>query len=46
MQSDVVSLAEKFSKFSEHWSPPVVAEMSDYQLKLAKLQGDFVWHDH
>lgn len=46
MQSDVVNLAEKFSKFSEYWSPRVVAEMNDYQFKLAKFQGDFVWHDH
>ncbi|MCW4150025.1 MULTISPECIES: cupin domain-containing protein [Halomonadaceae] len=46
MQSDVVNLAEKFRKFSEYWSPRVVAEMNDYQLKLAKFQGDFVWHDH
>ncbi|XKE46929.1 cupin domain-containing protein [Halomonas organivorans] len=46
MQSDVVNLAEKFRKFSEHWSPRVVAELNDYQFKLAKFQGDFVWHDH
>ncbi len=46
MQSDVVNLAEKFSNFSEYWLPRVVAKMSDYQLKLAKFQGDFVWHDH
>lgn len=46
MQSDVVNLAEKFSQFSEHWSPRVVAEMNDYQFKLAKFQGTFVWHDH
>ncbi|MGP5309900.1 cupin domain-containing protein [Vreelandella alkaliphila] len=46
MQSDVVNLSEKFSKFAEHRSPRVVAEMNDYQIKLAKFQGDFVWHDH
>lgn len=46
MKSDVVNLAEKFSKFSEHWSPRVVAQMNDYQFKLAKFQGDFVWHAH
>jgi mannose-6-phosphate isomerase-like protein (cupin superfamily) len=42
----VVNLTEKFARFSEHWSPRVVAEMNDYQFKLVKLQGDFVWHDH
>lgn len=46
MQSDVVNLSEKFSQFAELWSPRVVAEMNDYQIKLAKFQGDFVWHDH
>ena len=45
-ESNVVNFAEKFSKFSEHWSPRVVAEMNDYQFKLVKLEGDFVWHDH
>jgi mannose-6-phosphate isomerase-like protein (cupin superfamily) len=32
--------------FSEQWRPKVVAEMNDYQFKLVKLQGDFIWHDH
>ncbi len=46
MASDIVNLAQKLAKFSEHWSPRVVAEMNDYQFKLVKLQGDFVWHQH
>ena len=46
MTSDVINFAEKLSKFSEHWSPRVVAEMNDYQFKLVKFQGEFVWHDH
>ena len=46
MQSDVVNFADKFKKFSEYWSPRVVAEMNDYQFKLAKFHGEFVWHDH
>ena len=41
-----VDLAEKLSRLTKHWSPRVVAEMNDYQLKVVKLQGDFVWHDH
>ena len=36
----------KFSRFSKHWSPRVIAEMNDYQFKLVKVQGEFVWHDH
>lgn len=45
-QAGVVNLAEKLARFSEHWSPKVVAEMNDYQFKLAKLKGEFVWHSH
>ena len=41
-----INLSEKLAKFSEHWSPRVVAELNDYQFKLVKLQGEFVWHDH
>lgn len=41
-----INLAAKFSKFSEQWQPRVVAEMNDYQFKLVKLQGEFVWHSH
>lgn len=41
-----INLTEKLSLFSEHWSPRVIAEMNDYQFKLVKLQGEFVWHDH
>ena len=44
--AQAINLAEKLAKFSEHWSPRVVEEMNDYQLKLVKLQGEFVWHDH
>ena len=42
----VINFAEKFSLFSDLWTPKVVAEMNDYQFKLVKLQGEFVWHDH
>ena len=41
-----INFADKFAKFNDHWSPKVVAEMNDYQFKLAKVKGDFVWHDH
>ena len=41
-----INLADKLGKIGEQWSPRVIAEMNDYQLKLVKLQGDFVWHDH
>jgi mannose-6-phosphate isomerase-like protein (cupin superfamily) len=41
-----INLSEKFSKFSEHWSPKIIAQMNDYHFKLVKFQGEFVWHDH
>lgn len=41
-----INLQEKFGLFEEQWKPKVIAEMNDYQFKLVKLQGDFVWHQH
>lgn len=41
-----INLAQKFSLFAEQWQPKVIAEMNEYQFKIVKLQGDFVWHDH
>ena len=41
-----VNLEEKLSKFSEQWTPKVIAEMNDYQFKLVKIEGEFVWHEH
>jgi mannose-6-phosphate isomerase-like protein (cupin superfamily) len=42
----VINLEQKFAQFFDYWSPKVVAQMNDYQLKLVKFQGDFVWHEH
>jgi len=41
-----VNLFSKFSKFVDHWSPKVIAEMNDYQFKLVKIKGEFVKHQH
>jgi mannose-6-phosphate isomerase-like protein (cupin superfamily) len=41
-----INLAGKLATLSEYWSPRVVAEMNDYQFKLVKLKGEFVWHTH
>ena len=41
-----VNLAQKLALFSEHWSPRIVADVNDCQVKLAKFQGEFVWHRH
>ena len=41
-----VNLAQKFSQFSEHWSPKVAAELNGQMVKLVKFSGEFVWHHH
>ncbi len=46
MDYRAVNFAEKLDLFSEQWTPKVIGEMNDYQFKLAKLEGDFVWHQH
>ena len=46
MGKSVVNFAQKFELFSEQWQPKVVAEMNDYQFKVVKLEGDFIWHRH
>ncbi|WP_456274557.1 cupin domain-containing protein [Bacillus sp. AK031] len=46
MRYEPLNLKEKLTKFNDHWSPRVITEMNDYQFKLVKVQGDFVWHDH
>ena len=46
MQSKAINFQQKLSLFSEQWTPKVITEMNDYQFKVAKLEGDFVWHDH
>ena len=42
----VININDKLNKFSDLWSPRVIAEMNDYQFKLAKVKGEFVWHSH
>ena len=46
MEYRSVNFAQKFKLFTDQWKPRVVAEMNDYQFKLVRLEGDFVWHDH
>jgi mannose-6-phosphate isomerase-like protein (cupin superfamily) len=41
-----VNLAEKFKKFNEYWSPKIVGQLNDSHVKIAKLKGEFVWHNH
>ena len=46
MEYRPINLGQKLSLFNEQWAPRVVAEMNDYQFKVVKLTGDFIWHDH
>jgi len=41
-----VNLEDKFALFEEHWQPKVIAQMNDYQFKIVKISGDFIWHAH
>jgi mannose-6-phosphate isomerase-like protein (cupin superfamily) len=46
MKYQALNFKAKLGLFDEHWSPRVIAEMNDYQFKMVKIQGDFVWHKH
>ena len=41
-----INFEEKLGKFPEHWSPRIIAQLNNYHFKLAKVQGEFIWHDH
>lgn len=46
MEYRAINLRDKFELFSEQWRPKVIAEMNNYQFKVVRLLGDFVWHSH
>ncbi len=46
MTIDKVSLEEKFGCFSDYWSPKIVGDVNDAQIKLVKIKGEFTWHHH
>jgi mannose-6-phosphate isomerase-like protein (cupin superfamily) len=41
-----VNLDEKLAQFTERWAPKVIGRMNDYELKVVKVEGEFVWHQH
>lgn len=45
-QCQAIDMAGKIDLIDGHWQPRVVAEMNDYQFKVVKLEGDFIWHKH
>ncbi len=46
MENKAINIADKFSQFTDLWSPKVIARMNDYHFKLARIQGEFIWHSH
>ena len=46
MKIDVINLLEKFTLIKEQWDPKVITQLNDYHLKIAKIQGEFIWHSH
>jgi mannose-6-phosphate isomerase-like protein (cupin superfamily) len=46
MELKSINFEDKLSKFTEHWSPKIIAQMNDYHFKIVKFQGEFVWHSH
>jgi len=46
MKYSAINFKEKFDKFSEHFSPKIIAQMNEYFFKLGKFQGGFIWHKH
>ena len=46
MKYQPINFAREFGLFAEQWQPKVITEMNDYQFKLVKPEGDFIWHDH
>ena len=46
MKYNSINFDQKLNLFSEQWSPKVIAEMNDYQFKIVKIEGDFIWHEH
>ena len=46
MNIQAINFVDKLALIKDHWQPRVISELNDYQFKLAKLQGDFVWHSH
>jgi mannose-6-phosphate isomerase-like protein (cupin superfamily) len=46
MEYKAINFEQKFGLFDDQWAPKVVAEMNDYQFKIVKIKGEFIWHDH
>ena len=43
---EVINIKDKFSLFNDKWSPKIIGQLNGQDVKLAKIEGEFVWHDH
>ena len=46
MTGPEINLKDKLGRFSDHWAPRIVSQFNDYHIKLVKVEGEFVWHNH
>jgi len=46
MMTDKVNIPEKLASFSDHWAPRIVARYNDHEVRLVKVEGEFIWHAH
>jgi mannose-6-phosphate isomerase-like protein (cupin superfamily) len=46
MDIQAINFTEKYTHFDELWSPRIIAQMNDYHFKLARIEGEFIWHSH
>lgn len=44
--AEPINLQDKFNSFSEHWSPRIVARYNDNEVRLVRVEGEFIWHKH
>ncbi len=44
--TDKVNIPEKLASFSDHWAPRIVARYNDHEVRLVKVEGEFIWHKH
>ncbi|WP_427813608.1 cupin domain-containing protein [Enterococcus sp. 22-H-5-01] len=43
---EIINLSDKFSQFNDTWSPKILGDIGDYQVKVAKFENEFTWHHH
>ena len=46
IEPEIINFEGKFNLFDEPWTPKAIAEINDYQFKVVKMQGEFIWHNH